>query len=1008
MKQTLGIFFLFLWSLAAIAQENSVTGTVTDANDGSPIPGVSVSIKGTTTGSVTSLDGVYSVTANQGDVLVFTFIGMKTIEATVSGSTLNAAMTSSTTDLDDVVVVGYGVKKKSLITGATSSVSAKEMTSSTMRAEQALQGKAPGVSVTANSGSPGNGIKVRIRGAGSNGKADPLYIVDGMKTGDINYLAPGDIESMEVLKDAASSAIYGTEGANGVIIIKTKSGQKGDGRIDYNFQYGIQSMPKTMDMMNASQYASYMNEILDKDGNKLPGVPALTSNEGTNWLDEVGETAPMSSHHLSFSGGTDKSTYSISGGYDSQDGIIGGDRANFERITTRVNLTQEVKKWCEVGANVAYTNSKRSSITEDDGFNGVVNSAIQMDPTTNPFYSSPTPYMQTLMTNGIQLSRDANGNYYGISDNGFVSGEVYNPLLFIQNMKGETVDNKILGSAYIKLMPFEGFSFTSRAGMDLAFQNYNTWNPSYYGNDRAKSQNASTVTSNDQKWSTWLWENFASYSKKIDDHSFTLMAGVSAQEYNYLNLNTSAGIMIQENDRYRYPDYVTSRAKDIVGGGRTNTSMSSTFGRLSYDFKNKYMLEATMRQDGSSLFGPDNKYGYFPSFSAGWTFSEEDFWSSLGAINFAKLRVSWGQNGSISNLGPDQYRALITTQGVEYPDGNGVLQPGAELDLIANPKLKWEASEQIDLGLDLRALGGMIYFTFDAYRKVTKDLLTPASGALSLGNDFPFANAGEVTNSGLEFLIGVQDSKSDFTYDVNMNLTTLKNEVTDMAEGTTRLNGASLPTVGVITYMEEGQPIYYYRGYKTSGINATTGEPIIVDVNGDGVKDEKDRTNIGSPHPDLMLGVNINLGYKGFDFNMFGQGAFGQENYIGFMRADNTSYNKLTKFYEDRWTPSNTNASMPKAGFAGNTFYNSDLMVEDASYFKIRQIQLGYTLPKKISQKALLVKARVYASLNDYFTFTNYSGLDPEVGSGNNNAQGVDFGIYPVSKKVLFGLNITF
>lgn len=1008
MKQTLGILFLFLWSLAAMAQESSVTGKVTDASDGSPIPGASVLIKGTTTGNITNIDGEYTIPAKNGDVLIISFIGMKSMEVAVTGAVQNVVMASDVTDLDDVVVVGYGVKKKSLLTGATVSVSQEDMSSSVGRAEQALQGKAAGVQVTAQSGSPGNGMKVKIRGAGSNGKSEPLYIVDGMKTGDINYLNPSDIESMEVLKDAASSAIYGTEGANGVVIIKTKTGKKGEDKIDYSYQYGIQTMPKGPDMMNATQYAQYMTEGHAAAYPGLPNPATLPDAKGTNWLDAVSEKAPMQQHYLSFSGGTDKGSYLISGGYENTDGVIGGRKASFERITTRLNITQQVKKWMEVGGNMAFTNSKRHSITEDDGFNGVINSALMMDPTGKATYapSEVTPYMQTLIDAGQPMLRDANGNYYGVSNNNFLQGELINPLTRVATTKGVSIDNKVLSSGYIKLMPFEGFSFTSRAGMDLAFQNFNSWSPSYYSNSRSFNT-APSVTANDQKWSTWLWENFASYNKKIEGHNITVLGGVSGQKYTYTNLNTTAGLMIKEDDRFAYPDYVTSRKNDIIGGRKEQNTMASYFGRLSYDYMNKYLLEATVRQDGSSLFGSNNKWGVFPSFSAGWVMSEEEF-LKVDAINFAKLRLSWGQNGSTSNLGVDQYRSLISTTGIEYPDASGVLIPGAEPDLLANADLKWETSEQTDLGIDIRALNSKIYFTFDAYKKVTKDLLLPSTPALSSGNDAPFWNAGEVTNTGYEFLLGYQDKTKDFSYDVNVNFSLLKNEVTDIKSKVTRIDGASLPTLGTISYMEVGQPIYYFRGYKNDGIDAATGDVKVKDLNGDGKISPDDMTNIGSPQPDFMFGSNINLGYKGLDLNIFVQGVFGQENWMGYVRADNAEVNKPVSFYENRWTPTHTNASMPRAGYNNEKFFKSDLMVADGSYVKIRQIQLGYTLPVNISNYAKISKARVYVSVNDYFTFTKYKGMDPEVGSGNNNAQGIDYGVYPVSKKLLFGLALTF
>ena len=1009
---------LVIVSTKALLQQSKITGVVTSGKDKQPIPGVTIRVKGTTTGTISDLDGKFTIDVPNGDaVLVFTFIGYKTSEVVVGNQKeIKVELAEDSKALDEVVVVGYGVKKKSLLTGATSSVSAADVSSSIGRAEQALQGKAAGVSVTTNSGSPGNGMKVTIRGAGSNGKSDPLYIVDGMKTSDINFLDPSDIESMEVLKDAASSAIYGTEGANGVVIIKTKSGAKGPSKIEYSFQQGFQSLGHKPKMMNALQYSTYMlesagyiaaaaNKPLDYSG---PKPTALDSEAGTDWMSEIAEVTPMQSHHLAFSGATEKGSYMLSGGYSTQNGIIGGSKASFERITTRLNVNQQLRTWLEVGANMAYTYSTRSSVTEDDGFNGIVNSALLMDPTGKARYapSEITPYMKGLLNDNKVLAKDGDGNYYGLSNNNFLKGEIINPLIRIANEKGITTDSKVVTSHFIKVTPMEGLSVTSRIGMDLDFQNFNSWNPSYYGNSNLSS-NAPSVTINDNKYMTWLFENFASYTKKLDLHNFTAMVGISAQEYTHTSLNTSSGLMIREDDQYRYPNYVSSRKNDVIGGIKERTTMSSTFGRLSYDYNNKYMLEGTLRRDGSSLFGSNNRYGIFPSFSAGWTISQESFWSS-SALSFVKLRGSWGQNGSLSNLGPDQYALLISTTGVRYPDASGNIITGAEPSNLPNPDLRWETSEQTDLGLDIRALNGKVYFTFDAYLKKTKDLLTSATPPLSLGNYIPLANAGEVTNKGMEFLLGYQDKASEFTYDINFNMSLLKNEVTGMNSQVERVNGASLPTLGVLTYMEKGQPIYYYRGYKTDGINPANGEVIIKDVSGDGKIDDKDLTNIGSPHPDVLLGTNINLSYKNFDLNIFGQGAFGQENYIGFARADNGEVNMLEKFYTNRWTSTNTSASMPRAGYKNEKFYKSDLMVEDGSYFKIRQIQLGYNLPKNVCTIAKVSKARVYISLNDYFTFTKYSGMDPEVGSRNNNAQGIDFGIYPVSKKFLFGCSLTF
>jgi TonB-linked SusC/RagA family outer membrane protein len=1022
------------FSISVYAQEYQVTGNVTDVQ-GSPLPGINIVVKGTTTGTITDTDGNYSLNiGTESATIVFSSVGYLSQEFSAqSGQVVDIVLEEDVTGLEEIVVIGYGTRKKSLVTGAISSVEADEVTASVTRAELALQGKAAGVTVLPQSGSPGNGMKVRIRGAGSNGNAEPLYIVDGMKTGDINYLDPADIESMEVLKDGASAAIYGTEGANGVVMITTKSGKKGKSSVSYNFQYGIQSLGNTIEMMDAYQYATFMREAHDPATfTNVPDPANYAPGQGTKWLEESSENAPMQKHHLSFSGGNEKSTYLISAGYFSQDGIYGGDKASFKRISTRFNGTHQVKDWLEVGANVSYTNSKRSSITEDDGFNGIVNSAIMMDPTGKARYSESelTPYMQSSIdTYGELILQDEDGNWYGLSENDWLQGELINPLIRLATEKGQYTDDKIVSSGYVKLKPVKGLEVTSRIGLDLAYQTFNSWNPSYWANSRSTSTSP-TVTINQNKWQTWLWENFATYSRSFGAHNASVMAGISSQEYNYYPLETRAGQMVKEDDQFRYPDYVTSSPNErTVTGYRETKRQASYFGRLSYDYDNKYLLEATIRRDGSSLFGPDYKWGNFPSVSAGWVFSNESFWT-VEAINYAKVRASWGKNGSTANIPVEQYLALITTTNISYPDGLGNLVPGAEPARAANPELRWEASEQTNLGLDLRALGGRVNFTFDWYKKVTKDLLTRFSLAPSLGAEAPDGNAGEVTNTGIELAFGIREMSKEFTYEVTFNAAFLKNEVTYVNPLIPRFAGAGLPTLGTLTYFEKGQPIWYYRGYKTEGIfvdqahidawkaengvgdayTPAPGDVIVSNVNGDDQINEEDMTNIGDPHPDFTYGINVNLGYKGFDLNVFMNGVAGVDNFIGFMRADNSMTNRMVEYADGRWIEGqdNTGASLPRADFNSEQYFKSDLMVKNGSYFKIRQIQLGYTLPENLLTYAKIENARVYFSLNDYFTFTKYPGLDPEVGSSNNNAQGIDFGIYPISKKILFGIQVTF
>lgn len=1025
----LSFAFVMLFSAQTWAQEKVLTGTIL-GEDSAPLPGVNVKVKGTNTGTVTDFDGKFKLNvSNEAEALIFSFIGYKDFEQAIgSQSVFEVSLSVDQEQLEEVVVVGYGVQKKSLVTGAIASVDADDIVSSAITAEQALQGKAAGVTVTPQSGSPGNGIKIRIRGASSNGNSDPLYIVDGMKTGNISFLAPSDIASMEVLKDAASSAIYGSEGANGVVIITTKTGSKdGSSSIDYSFQYGIQSLGIKPSMMNAKEYAQFMQEAHEGSDNYVPNPADF--GEGTNWLNEASEQAPMMSHNLSFSGGSEKGSYLLSAGYTSQDGVIGGDKASYERYNGRLNVTRNLKKWIDVQANVAVTSFSRSSITEDDAFNGIVNSALMMDPTGKARYApnALTPYMQDKLNEGRRLLTDGSGNYYGLSDQDFLQGELINPLIRLATEKGVYSENKMLSTGMVNLKPIKGLKISSRIGLDVAQGSYNSWNPSYWANSRSES-NAPTVTANEQHWNTWLWENFATYTKEVNKHSFTALVGMSAQENSYRNLDTRSGNMVKEDDQYRYPDYVTTRDNDRVTGGYQLTAMTSYFGRLSYNYDDRYMLEATYRSDGSSLFSPDNQFGTFPSISVGWNVSNEKFWN-IDAIDYLKVRGSWGRNGSLSNLGVDQYRSLITTTNISYPDANGLLLTGAEPALLANPNLKWETSEQTNIGVDLRAFDSKFYVTLDYYSKLTKDLLTPSTPALSYGNNAPYANAGTVSNKGFEMILGYRNSDKDFTYDVSVNGAFNKNEVIEVAPGLTRIEGASLPTLGPITYFEQGLPVWYFRGYKNDGIfrdqahinqwiesnnikdaadNFAPGDPILKDINGDGSINEQDLTNIGSPHPTFIFGANFSAGYKGFDFNLFLQGATGHQNYIGFMRADNNAVNRLKSVTDNRWVNDGDNASYPRANYNTDKYFKSDLLVQDASYLKIRQIQLGYTLPSNIASKVLMSKARVYVSLNDFFTFTNYDGMDPEVGSQNNNAQGIDFGTYPISRKVLFGLAVTF
>ena len=1018
-----GILWLSTFSLVYAQKTYEYSGKVTSVS-GETLPGVSVTVTSTTIGAITDLDGNFKFNAEKPALkLTFSFTGMvsQEVDAT-SGVPLIVVLEEKATDLSGIMIVGYGTQKKSLVTGAISQIKGKELQSiPSSRVEQAMQGRIAGVSVRSNSGSPGAGLKVRIRGAGTNGNSDPLYIVDGMKSPDINYLEPSDVESIEVLKDAASAAIYGAEGANGVVIITTKSGKgagggkTAGGTLTYDFQYGIQSVGKMMPVMNNSQYTGYINEA--KVGVTIP--TGIATN--TEWLDQISETAPMQKHYLSFSGASEKSSYLVSFSYFNQDGVVGGEKANFKRYSVRLNSDHEIKKWLSVGNNFAFSHTDRSSIAENSEFGGIVSSALMLDPLTPAFYDGALPkYAQDALDAGFTLLKDPSGKYYGVSE--YLKGESANPLAQISLAKGNTIQDKVLGSMFATVKPFNGLSITSRLGIDYAGQVYHTWNPTYW----FSSERNNTITSrreNYDRWFTWLWENYASYNKTIDKHNFTLMAGISAQHYQHNYANSLSGPMFAEDEAFAY--HGSDDIAGTVSGVPEVKTLESYFGRLSYDYNDRYMFNATIRRDGTSMLL--NKWGTFPSVSAGWVISEEEFWKNADLpINYFKFRASWGQNGSLSNLGPDQFRSLIKISGIQYPKPGGGFYTGAEPALLANPELTWETSEQTDLGFDIRAFNSKLTFAFDYYKKVTKDLLTPSSPPLSVGNYAPFVNAGDVTNKGVELELGWRESEGDFHYSASANVTFNHNEVTYLNPLLTRVSGATVGTGWTTTYMEKGLPIWYFRGFQTDGIfqnqaqidkyvseNGLTGyapkpgDPVVVDNKKDGQINSDDQVLIGSPQPKMTFGANLNCDYKNFDLNVFLQGSQGNDILMGWNRTDRGTSNRPEFFYTDRWTGDGSTNSWFRADLTNPYAYNSDFMIFSGSYLRIKQIQLGYTMPKDITTKLHMAGLRVYVSLDDYFTFTKYPGMDPEAGSTENNSQGIDRGIYPTPRKFMMGLSVS-
>jgi TonB-dependent starch-binding outer membrane protein SusC len=1011
------------------ALDITVTGRVT-SEDGEPLPGASVMLKGSPTiGTVTDVNGDFSLQAPETGILIISYIGFLTTEVGINNrASINVTLIPDTKALEEVVVVGYGEQRKSLVTGAISSVNEAEIaTVSSTRIEQALQGRTSGVTVVPASGSPGAAMRVRIRGAGSNGNAEPLYIVDGMRAGGIEYLDPSEIASMEILKDAASAAIYGAEGANGVIIITTKSGRRdGISEVSYNMQYAVQSVrPGIMPMMNPEQYATYMAESGTNmpDGNPLDPAQ-FRGQQGTNWMDEVFSAAPMQRHSLNFRGGTERSSYMLGGSLFRQDGIVGGNQSQFNRYTLRLNSDHKLKQWLTVGNRLSYSHFNRNGLSEDSEFGSVINSAIMMDPMTPVRYTGTLPaHAQRALDDGQPLIRDENGNIFGVSP--YIYGEVGNPLAIIANTRNRNVQNKVVGNVYAEAEIIKGLRITSRFGIDAAFQRNAGWNPPYWYSDERRS-NTPTVFTNNEDWFTWQWENFANYTNSIGRNNFTILGGVSALQRSYNRLNGTSVGMFKNEDKFAYHDYTSASRNELFGTYNDNT-LASYFGRISYDFDNKYLLNVTVRRDGSSLLPPGNQWGTFPSISAGWVLSNEAFYpvALANTMNMAKIRASWGQNGSISNLQVGQWASLITAQNIQYRDAEGNLLPGAEPAYLANYDLRWETSEQLNIGMDLGFFNNRLTFTTEYFRKHTRDLITPGTPPEFAGNPLPFVNGGDVLNSGFEFELSFRNTQGQIRYDIGANLTTIRNEVTYLNPNVNRLPGVGVGTGWTATWFEQGYPIWYFRGYQTNGIfqnqeqiNAYTnnisgyepqpGDPIIVDTNGDGEITVDDQTFIGSPHPRLMYGGRVNLSFAGFDLLIFAQGQWGNDVLMGFNRADRQTANKPEFFYSNRWTGEGSTNEWFAPNTSSEYVYNSDLMVFDGSYMRIRQLQLGYTLPNTLLSRVNVKNVRFYASLDNFFTFTRYPGMDPEAGSNNVRSLGIDRGVYPIPRVALGGLTFNF
>lgn len=1062
MRKCTFLFFGLLLMMTSwlYGQEKLITGTITSADDGSVLPGASVVVKGTTTGTTTDVAGKFSLLVPEGATLVISYVGYNTEEVPITTETdISVVLMPDISKLEEVVVVGYGVQKKSLVTGAISKIEAKDVANSvSTRFEQALQGRTSGLVVVQNSGAPGSSLTIKIRGNSSDGSNSPLIIVDGVRTGGLEYLNPSDIESYEVLKDAASAAIYGADGGNGVILITTKKGSQKGSLFEYNFTHSIQQPTNLPKAMSGSQYRQYFMEAAkwENKPTKYAQFAALDSTINTNWVEEIFQNAPMDEHRLSFSGGSEKTQYYLSGSYLSQDGTVGGPKNNFTRYSFRDNIETQVKSWFSVGTNLSYTHFTKNNLNTTNEYGGIINNALNYDPTIPVYYSDISEIAETYRNNPEIMAawnKTTDGHYY--SKSAITVGEAWNPVAQIDYTHDKIAQDKIVADVHADFKPLKWAKLTSRFYIDYAYQKRNAFNgKNFYGVDPIVADTNTNVEQSWDKWFKYGLENYITLNKQFNNHNVEVMIGQSFEDYAHDWLYVRRYNIQYASLDYAYPgaalDLERFTISDQSGDDWAVSRLASVFGRFVYNYNEKYMLQGNFRNDGASNFGPDNKFVLFPSFSAGWTISKENFFNSAAALNnavdYLKLRFSWGQNGSRQTLNSFPYVTLMQT--VYYSDasltGSRIL--GKVPGRPANTAISWETSEQTDIGLDARFLNNALSLTIDWFKKSTKgQLAEKADQPEYLGfQGIAMVNSGEIVNKGWEFDLSYRNKVGGLNYFATFNASYLKNEVVDYGVKQGK-EGVTVGQHGLVNRYDIGQPVWYFYGYKAIGIfqdtaeinhygtvNPTTGQFVKLqptakpgDIKfadlpvdslggvGDGKIDGNDRTYLGKPMPDWIFGFTLGCEYKGFDLTVFFQGVTGNQIYWASYRNDRTEYNKNLIWYENRWTGPGTSNKYPRAANSdfSKIFKVSSLNVYDGDYLRLKSLTIGYTLPKRLTERIFVNKLRIYYTGTNLLTFTSYPGTDPEVGMydpNSNNTYGIDKGTYPPTRIHSFGVSVTF
>lgn len=1002
----------------------AVSGRIVDET-GQPMIGAGIVQKGTTNGTVSNLDGTYSITVPTGAVLEFSSVGYVTQERVADQPVINVQLALDQLMIEETVVVGYGVQRKSDVTGAISSVKAADIENRTItRAEQALQGKTAGVALITTTAQPGASPTVRVRGFSSNGTSDPLYVVDGLLVDNIGNLDPNNIASIEVLKDAASAAIYGAQAGNGVVLVTTKTGTKGTSSITYELQYSLNDLVRRPKLLNSEQA---IQQYLEMDATRTQAdVDALIANGvwdgkfSTDWYKESFEVSPTIRHTVGMQGANDRGSFYLALSSLQDNGIIVGNRDFYNRITLMANADYQIKPWLKVGTSNNLGYSKSVGINDGSSnsiYGSMVAAVLNLQPYWAPTYSADKlpVAMQTQLATGYTLLQDEKGDYYMTLG----ASEYCHPMVAVRRSEQDNRNYSIDGTTYANISPIKGLVFTSRLGYRLMDSDRYSYGNRYYGSTSVNSVRTS-VSRNSTTNFYYQWENFVNYTQRFGKHELTGMAGMSYSQNRrtYVNAslsgNDEAPDAVQKDDPlFADLNYANPSATKNLGGYYSLNRKLSYFGRVGYNFANRYIAQASLRADAadSSVLPPTNRWGYFPAVSLGWVLSEEDFYKAFDIpVTYFKLRASWGQNGSTSNLSSYMYSNAIATSTPGYSYSTSTVYQGTAFpSQTYNPNLKWETSEQIDLGFDLRAFNDRLSFGMDWYRKETKDLIVQGvTLPAAAGNDASPINAGNVKNTGLEFELNWRHSIGDFNYSLSGNLATLNNKVTYLTPALAggRIDGTSAQAAGgSFSAFEVGYPVWYFRGYEVDRIDES-GNPVYVDHDGVEGISATDKVMIGKPMPDVTYGLTLNLAWKGLDLNVFGTGQAGSQIFMAL--GYNTITYQYAELFAQRWTKSNPNGKYARAGYNDDKYRLSNAYVFNGDFFKIKQIQLGYTLPARLTKKVFVERLRLYASLDDWFCFTKYPGLDPEVSASVLGGMGVDYGNYPATRKTVFGLSITF